>query len=242
RVFRIDPDSVEAGAPPRERPPLPNVPLVSFAGDTTALSDYRGKALLVNFWASWCAPCRKELPKLKEYYGTLDRDRVEFLAISVDEERADAVAFIEPFDPPFPLFYGGPGMQNHFHYLGLPFTLIVDARGRIVEEIHGFGSAETWEYLTETLEAEMPPAASEMEDHDHDSPGSPTGPSGGHDEHGGHASHEPDAGGEPHGNHRAAPAVAPTMNHEGAARDGTRHGPAAEKGGATPPTSTRRDG
>ena len=46
-------------------------------------------------------------------------------------------------------------MQQEFHYTGLPFTLIVDPRGRVVEEIRGFGSAETWSHLTRTLEAEM---------------------------------------------------------------------------------------
>ncbi len=155
RVFHVDPARVEATAPPPERAPLPDVPLVDFGGDTTRFADHRGKALLINFWASWCLPCQDELPKLDSYYRTLDRSAVEFLAISVDEDRDAAAEFIAPFRLPFPLFYGGPGMQEHFHYIGLPFTLIVDRRGRIVEEIHGFGSQETWNHLTSTLEAEM---------------------------------------------------------------------------------------
>ena len=57
-------------------------------------------------------------------------------------------------------------MQQYFHYMGLPFTLVVDTRGRIVEEIHGFGSAETWEYLTDKLEDVMGETARDGEDHE----------------------------------------------------------------------------
>ena len=166
RVFHLDPMRIDATAPAPERPPLPDIPLITFGGDTTTFAEHRGKALLVNFWASWCAPCRAELPKLNEYYETLDLDRVEFLAISVDEDRDAGLDFIEPFEVPFPIFYGGPEMQEYFHYMGLPFTLIVDRRGRIVEEIHGFGSADTWEYLTGKLQDAMGETASPREDHD----------------------------------------------------------------------------
>ncbi|MCG8468588.1 MAG: TlpA family protein disulfide reductase [Gemmatimonadetes bacterium] len=157
RVYAIDPMRIDRTAPPPERAPLPDVPLISFDGDTTRFIDHRGKALLVNFWASWCLPCREEIPQLKRYYATLDPTRVEFLAISVDEDRQAGLDFIEPYELPFPVFHNGPEMQSEFHYIGLPFTLIVDTRGRIVEEIRGFGSVETWNYLTEKLETEIPP-------------------------------------------------------------------------------------
>jgi len=154
-VYRVDPDDIDATAPPAERPPLPRVTLPTFDGDSANLGDFRGKALLVNFWASWCVPCQQELPKLKAYYKTLDHDHVEFVSISADQTPEEAFEFIDKFHLEFPLFYGGPRMQDYFHFVGLPFTLIVDARGRIVEEIYGFGSLDTWEHLTSTLETEM---------------------------------------------------------------------------------------
>jgi len=178
RVYALDAMRIDDTAPPPERAPLPDVPLVSFVGDTTRFAEYRGKALLVNFWASWCLPCREEIPQLKKYYATLDRDRVEFLAISVDEDRQAGLEFIEPFELEFPVFHNGPMMQQEFHYTGLPFTLIVDTRGRIVEEIRGFGSAETWSRLTEALEAEMPSSGSASE------PVGDDGASAGHEDHG----------------------------------------------------------
>ena len=128
-------------------------------GEPAGFGDHAGKVLLVNFWASWCAPCERELPQLKSFYGTLDRDLVEFLAISADESRGAAIEFIAPFDVPFPTFYGGPGMREHFGYDGLPYTLVVDPAGRVVEEVLGFGSLDNWEHLQRTLRAEIAKAA-----------------------------------------------------------------------------------
>ncbi len=155
RVYAVDPEVIDETAPPAERPALPDLALPTFTGDTARFSDYRGKALLVNFWASWCAPCREELPKLKEYYETLDTEHGEILAISVDATRELALEFIETFDVPFPLFYGGEEMGVAVGLRALPYTLLVDRRGRIVEEIYGFGSSQTWDRLTRTFEAEI---------------------------------------------------------------------------------------
>ena len=168
-VFRVDPDVIDTTAPAPERAPLPRVTLRTFDGDSATFQQYRGKALLVNFWASWCVPCQRELPELKAYYQTLDSDYVEFLAISADETPEIGRSFIEPFALPFPLFYGGAEMQERFHFIGLPYTLLVDARGRIVEEIYGFGSPETWQHLKDTLEgliAEATPSGPAA-DHEH---------------------------------------------------------------------------
>jgi thiol-disulfide isomerase/thioredoxin len=173
-VFHVDPDDVEATAPAPERRPLPRVTLRTFEGEDASFDEWAGKPLLVNFWASWCVPCQRELPQLKAYYRTLDHDKVEFVGISADETRGAALEFIREFDLPFPQFYGGLEMQDDFGFFGLPYTLVVDARGRIVEEIYGFGNPETWEYLKRVLEDEiarmeptnMPDGADMTHEHD----------------------------------------------------------------------------
>lgn len=194
RAFRVDPTAIAATAPPAERMPLPSAAFESFAGEPASFDDYRGKALLVNIWASWCVPCRQELPQLAVYYETLDKDRVEFLAISDDTDPAAARHFAAGLDLPYPLFLGLGRMVDRLGYVALPYTMIVDYRGRVVEEIYGFGSARTWTRLQETLEREMERAApprsavgTGMEDrsgHGH----ARTEP----DERPGHGHHEPD--------------------------------------------------
>lgn len=172
RVFRIDPAVVEADAPEPTRPRLPPIPLVGFDGDSTTFAASNGKARLVNLWASWCAPCRDELPQLEAWYRTLDHAYVEFVAIGVDNDPEAGRAFIEAFDLSFPVYYGGPDMQERFHYAGLPFTLVVDARGRVVEEFMGFGSEESWARLTGLLEDEIERAAAAgLEDGGHEDEG-----------------------------------------------------------------------
>jgi len=146
------------------RLPLPDATLFTFQGDSARLRDYVGKVLLVNFWASWCAPCERELPVLRQYYPTLPHDRVEFVAISADETRGAAKEFIDRFDVPFPTFYGGSGMQEIFGFYGLPYSLIVDPEGRIVDHVLGFGSVESWEYVRQTLEREIARADTTDED------------------------------------------------------------------------------
>lgn len=123
-----------------------------------ALADHRGKALLVNFWASWCTPCRAEIPALAGYYRTLDTARVAFVGISVDGSAEAAREFIAEFDPPFPWFHAGPEMQAVFGFFALPYTLIVDPQGHVVEEFYGFGSLAEWERLQRTLESALPGA------------------------------------------------------------------------------------
>lgn len=163
RVHRVDPGPIDATAPEPERAPLPDVSLRSFEGDTVFFAAYRGKALLVNFWASWCEPCKKELPQLAAHYETLDRDRVEFVGISEDSDTTAARTFAARLRLPFPLFFGQGRMREHFRYVGLPYTLVVDYRGRIVEEIHGFGSEASWRRLTATLDREIERAVPDPE-------------------------------------------------------------------------------
>ncbi len=158
-VYRVDPERIIRSAPPPTRPPLPDVTLERFDGERIRFDAYRGKALLINFWASWCEPCKRELPALEEYYARLDRDRAEFLAISEDAHEAAARRFAGSLGLSYPLFLGRGKLREHFRYLGLPYTLIADYRGRVVAEFMGFGNPATWRRLTRTLEAEMERAA-----------------------------------------------------------------------------------
>jgi cytochrome c biogenesis protein CcmG/thiol:disulfide interchange protein DsbE len=75
--------------------PVPAIRVESMAGKAVAIDDYRGKVVLLDVWASWCAPCKQELPMLDDMAKRLRGDGVEVLAVSVDQDRANVVTFLK---------------------------------------------------------------------------------------------------------------------------------------------------
>ncbi|MGH7753533.1 MAG: TlpA family protein disulfide reductase, partial [Gemmatimonadales bacterium] len=151
-----DPDQLLARARPREREPFaPAFSLPNLAGDTLRLADVKGKVTLVNFWASWCDPCREEFPHMIALYREVPRTDFEIVAISDDVDRAAMRRFVREFDPPFPVLVGGGRMREVYHYRGLPYSVLLDRDGRIVERIFGFGGEAEFHRLHGRILAEV---------------------------------------------------------------------------------------
>src|SRR2546428_747673 len=91
-------------------------------GDTVPLGHFAGRVTLVNFWASWCDPCREEFPLMAALYGEFDRKDFEIAAISDDVNAGKMRAFVAQFRPPFPILVGGGRMRATYHYRGLPYS------------------------------------------------------------------------------------------------------------------------
>lgn len=115
--------------------PLPDVELEAFAegGGTIKGSDFRGTPLVVNFWATWCAPCVAEMPELEEVATELE-ERVAFLGVNYrDPDRAAARAFVEELGISYPLVVDPAGeFLAAVDGVVMPTTLFVDAEGTIV--------------------------------------------------------------------------------------------------------------
>jgi thiol-disulfide isomerase/thioredoxin len=133
----------------------PPFALPSLTGDTVRLSDYRGRVTLVNFWASWCDPCREEFPHMAALYAELGRRDFDIAAISDDVDDGKMRAFLREFGPPFPILVGGGRMKGIYHYRGLPYSVLLDRDGRIIERIFGFGGAAEFRRLRETIAREV---------------------------------------------------------------------------------------
>jgi thiol-disulfide isomerase/thioredoxin len=153
----LNPDSLLAQAPGTgEREAFgPPFALPTLAGDTARLADYRGKVTLVNFWASWCDPCREEFPHMAALYRDFARGDFAIAAISDDVDDGKMRAFVRAFRPPFPILVGGGRMKGTYHYRGLPYSVLLDRRGRIVQRIFGFGGAAEFRALRQTIAKEV---------------------------------------------------------------------------------------
>ena len=155
-LFDRDSLLARAGAAPGGREPFaPGFALPTLAGDTVTLARFAGKVTLVNFWASWCDPCREEFPHMAALYGEFNRRDFEIAAISDDVDHAKMTAFVEAFRPPFPILAGGGRMKAIYHYRGLPYSVLLDRRGRVIERIFGFGGAAAFAKLHETIANEV---------------------------------------------------------------------------------------
>lgn len=129
--------------------------LPTLRGDTVGLARYAGKVTLVNFWASWCDPCREEFPHMASLYGKFSRKDFEIAAISDDVDPARMRAFVAAFHPPFPILVGGGRMKALYHYRGLPYSVLLDRHGRIVKRIFGFGGPQEFQELAATIAKEI---------------------------------------------------------------------------------------
>jgi thiol-disulfide isomerase/thioredoxin len=131
------PTTPELPAPPPRPIPdqLPGIALPGPDGALHRLSDFRGKLLLVNFWATWCEPCRREIPLLQTLRRERAQDGVEVVGIALDH-RADVVKYASERHMSYPLLIGEKGGLEMISALGmdtvLPFSVFADRSGRIV--------------------------------------------------------------------------------------------------------------
>ena len=119
--------------------PAPNFQLRDLNGRLVTLSDLRGKVVLLNFWATWCGPCRVEMPAMEQLYHTFVRKDFEILAVSID---AQGVAVTRPFQQEYHLTF--PILHDPDYRVGLmygarsiPMTFLVDRQGVVRHQIFG---------------------------------------------------------------------------------------------------------
>ncbi len=142
----------------------PPFTLVDLEGRQVSLSDFRGKVVLLNFWATWCGPCRVEMPSMEALYKELRRDGFEILAVSVD---AQGSAVTRPFQEAMGLTF--PILHDPDYEVGgaygartLPISYVIDRNGIIQHRVVGardWHSPKAKEFIQSLLVPPVPPAS-----------------------------------------------------------------------------------
>jgi thiol-disulfide isomerase/thioredoxin len=105
------------------------------------LEDYKGKTLFINVWASWCAPCRAEMPYIADLYEKVKNEaNVQFLMISVDNDFEKGLKYIQQKGFQFPVFHAKYGLNNSLSSPAIPTTFIVSPEGKILLKHEGMGN------------------------------------------------------------------------------------------------------
>lgn len=128
--------SIGVTAEEPDRAPGFTLPLLTQPGETLSLEDYQGSYVLVDFWASWCAPCRESMPgynRLRnEIQARFGEQAFEVLAINVDETAEEGLAFIREYPMDFPLLREDTGRtQIAYNIMGMPTAFLVNPEGMI---------------------------------------------------------------------------------------------------------------
>ncbi len=145
----------EASEPPNplEGKQAPNFTLEDTTGKKVSLADYKGKAVLVNFWATWCGPCKVEIPwfdKLHEQYAP---QGFEILGVSVDDldlddkaklstEKAEVVKFAKGMQINYPVLFNGLSLKSYGELDAFPTSFYVDRNGKVVDVVTGLISRD----------------------------------------------------------------------------------------------------
>jgi thiol-disulfide isomerase/thioredoxin len=155
RVYRIDPFRLFTGTDPAAREPFTAFDLELLGGGRMTLGDLAGKVTLINFWASWCTPCRTEMPALDSLRRSIADPEFQFLTMNEDVNRWDGAGFMRELGFDFPVLLGGGRLRERYHYIGLPFTVLLDREARVVQRWVGFAGAAQAQAERALIRAEL---------------------------------------------------------------------------------------
>lgn len=139
--------------------PLPDVAFVDGTGAPMSLKDFRGRTILLNLWATWCAPCREEMPSLDRLQQELGSDTFEVVALAVDRTGLEAARkFLDEIGVKALKLYADPTTRagSALRAIGMPTTILIDAQGREIGRLPGPAEWDS-EAAKGLLQAELKP-------------------------------------------------------------------------------------
>jgi thiol-disulfide isomerase/thioredoxin len=126
----------------------PSFQLDSLAGKPVNLADYKGQVVMLNFWASWCGPCRKEMPILDQLHKQYRSKGFTMVGVNVEPNSGDALQWLKATPVSFPILFDRESAVSKLYQVqGMPNTVIVDRQGRVRYIHRGYKPGEENEYL-----------------------------------------------------------------------------------------------
>jgi thiol-disulfide isomerase/thioredoxin len=144
-----------AGAPPvfavaQKGQPAPLFKVPTMTGQKMALVNFKGSVVVLDFFATWCGPCKMSIPHLVELCQKYGKQKVQFLGLSLDESSAEVNAFIAAKKIPYPVAFADEDMQGDYGLRSIPTIYIIDKKGIVAEKYMGF-SDDTGRKMEETI-------------------------------------------------------------------------------------------
>ena len=128
----------------------PDFALRSAAGPNLRLSEHRGQVVMINFWATWCGPCRQEMPKLDEIFARYEPAGFTLLGVNIDEDSAQAQRLADELGVTFPLLFDDEqDVSRLYDVQAMPMTVMVDRSGTVRSVHYGYRPGMEQRYLDE---------------------------------------------------------------------------------------------
>lgn len=128
--------------------PAPQFTLPSRAGGEVSLEDLKGQVVMINFWASWCGPCRQEFPALDQIYAKYKPMGFTLVAINVESEKADAEKFLSATPASFPILFDPDNtVSGKYGVSAMPTTVLVDRQGRVRWQHRAYKPGDEAKYI-----------------------------------------------------------------------------------------------
>jgi peroxiredoxin len=152
------PQSIVATVPVKVNFPAPALTLLDTEGVSRSLVDYRGQVVLVNLWATWCPPCKEEMPALQSFYNKYRAEGFVVIAINDGDPTADVVQFVKDYRLTFPVWLDPTyiATERAFKTLNLPSSFVIDRSGTVQLQWVGGITLNTLEQHVSPLIVEQP--------------------------------------------------------------------------------------
>jgi len=129
-------------------PPAPEFKLANRAGGEVSLSGLKGQIVMINFWASWCGPCRQEFPALDQIYRKYKPMGFTIVAINVESEKADAERFLGKTPVSFPILFDPDNkVSSNYGVSAMPTTFLVDRQGKLRWQHRAYKPGDEAKYI-----------------------------------------------------------------------------------------------